>query len=60
PQIFDTWNSVHTAARARSNTGKKNLVQTMRITYQELQSLLSCLLFKAETTRKAILNRDIK
>lgn len=60
PQIFDTWNSVHTAARARSNAGKKNLVQTMRITYQELQSLLSCLLFKAETTRKAILNRDIK
>lgn len=57
PQVFDTWNSVHRAARARTVSGKKNIAQTIRITYQEIQSLISCLLFKAETTRKAIMNR---
>lgn len=57
PQIFDTWSSVRTAARARTLSGKKSIAQAIRILYQEIQSLISCLLFKAETTRKAILNR---
>lgn len=57
PQIFDTWSSVRTAARARTLSGKKSIAQAIRKLYQEIQSLISCLLFKAETTRKAILNR---
>lgn len=58
PQVFDTWNSVRTAARARTPSGKKSIAKTIRIAYQEIQSLISCLLFKAETTQKAILNRE--
>ena len=59
PEIFETWNKVHTAALARSNTGKrKNLKNSIEMLFRELQSLLSCLLFYAETKRKALLNRS--
>ena len=44
------------ASMARSPK-KKNLVSATIILLSELEALLSCLIFKAETKRKAILNR---
>ena len=58
PQIFSTWNKVKTASKARSNSTKKSLVSTFRISLQELQTLLSCLLYQAETKRQALTNRS--
>lgn len=57
PQVFETWNRVSLAARARANTSKKNK-QRVRTAYLELQALLSCMLYQAETTRKAVENRS--
>ncbi len=56
PLVFETWNKVHLASMARS-LKKKNLVSATSILLSELEALLSCLIFKAETKRKAILNR---
>ena len=59
PEIFETWNKVHMAALARSNTGKrKTLKNSVETLFRTIQSLLSCLLFYAETKRKALLNRS--
>jgi len=56
PLVFETWDKVHLASMARSPK-KKNLVSATNILLSELEALLSCLIFKAETKRKAILNR---
>lgn len=56
PLVFETWDKVHLASMARGPK-KKNLVSATNILLSELEALLSCLIFKAETKRKAILNR---
>ena len=56
PLVFETWNKVHLASMARSPR-KKNIVAATSILLSEVEALLSCLIFKAETKRKAILNR---
>lgn len=56
PLVFETWDKVHLASMARSPK-KKNIVAATSILLSEVEALLSCLIFKAETKRKAILNR---
>lgn len=56
PLVFETWNKVHLASMARSPK-KKNIAAATSILLSEVEALLSCLIFKAETKRKAILNR---
>lgn len=58
PQIFSTWNKVKTASKARSNTKNQTLVTIVKTSLQELQTLLSCLLYQAETKRQALINRS--
>ncbi len=53
PEVFDAWNKVRLASRARQ--GKKK--HFFRSLMAELTALLSVLLGLAETKRKAILNR---
>ena len=57
PEVFETWNKVNLAARARTKDShaRKN---TIFILYQELLALFSCLLHFAEMKRQAILNRS--
>ncbi len=57
PQVFATWERVHTAARART-TNKKGLLRSIHNVYCEIQAFFSCLLYQAETKRKALLNRS--
>lgn len=57
PEVFETWKKVHLASRARLNNSKKIQVPKITVIAQEFVSLFSCLLYKAETKRKAILNR---
>ena len=57
PQVFATWNQVHTAAMART-PNKKDLLRTIPIVYCEIQAFFSCLLYQAEIKRKALLNRS--
>jgi len=57
PQVFATWNQVHTAAQART-PNKKGLLRTIPIVYCEIQAFFSCLLYQAEIKRKALLNRN--
>ena len=57
PQVFATWNQVHTAAMART-PNKKGLPRTIPIVYCEIQAFFSCLLYQAEIKRKALLNRS--
>lgn len=56
PLVFETWDKVHLASMARGPK-KRNLISATNILLSELEALLSCLIFKAETKRKAILNR---
>ena len=58
PQVFATWNQVHTAAQARTPKHKKGLSRTIHIVYCEIQAFFSCLLYQAEIKRKALLNRS--
>jgi biotin transport system permease protein len=57
PQVFATWERVHTAARART-TNKKGLLRSIHNVYCEIQAFFSCLIYQAETKRKALLNRS--
>ena len=57
PQVFATWNQVHTAAQART-LNKKGLLRTIPIVYCEIQAFFSCLLYQAEIKHKALLNRS--
>ena len=57
PQVFATWDRVHTAAKART-TNKKGLFRSIHMVYCEIQAFFSCLLYQAETKRKALLNRS--
>ena len=57
PQVFATWDRVHTAARART-PNKKGLLRSIHMVYCEIQAFFSCLLYQAETKRKAFLNRS--
>lgn len=58
PQVFATWNRVHTAAKARGVEAKKGPVHTTRAAYNQILAFFSCLLYQAETKRKALLNRS--
>ena len=58
PQVFATWNRVHTAALARTPKHKKGLLRFIHIVYCEIQAFFSCLLYQAEIKRKALLNRS--
>ncbi len=58
PQVFATWNRVHTAAIARTPKHKKGLIRSIHIVYCEIQAFFSCLLYQAEIKRKALLNRS--
>lgn len=57
PQVFATWDRVHTAAKART-PNKKGLLRSIHMVYCEIQAFFSCLLYQAETKRKALLNRS--
>lgn len=57
PQVFATWEQVHTAAQART-PNKKGLLRTIPVVYCEIQAFFSCLLYQAEIKRKALLNRS--
>lgn len=56
PLVFETWNKVHSACLARSPK-KKSIFYAAKILMCQTEALLSCLIFKAEIKRKAILNR---
>lgn len=56
PQVFEKYNCVKIASFARSPS-KKNFNSKLRTFFVQMQSLLSCLLYQAEITRKAVLNR---
>ncbi len=57
PQIFQTWNKIKLAARARS-CDKKKYRNFLRNIFLQFEALFSCLLFYAETKRKVLLNRS--
>lgn len=57
PQVFETWNRVHLAVRARSPQKRKKLLQSVSILMTELTALISCLIRSAETKRLSLLNR---
>lgn len=57
PQIFQTWNKIKLAARARS-CDKKRYRNFLRNILSQFEALFSCLLFYAETKRKVLLNRS--
>ena len=57
PMVFETWNKVALAVKAREHAGKRNHF-SLRILSAQFSALFSCLLYKAETARKAILNRS--
>lgn len=57
PQIFQTWEKIKLAARARS-CGKNKYRNFLRNTFLQFEALFSCLLFYAETKRKVLLNRS--
>lgn len=59
PQIFQTWNKIKLAARARS-CDKKKYRNFLRNIFLQFEALFSCLLFYAETKRKVLLNRSKK
>lgn len=60
PQIFQTWGKIKLAAKARSGVsqkrlcGNRNFLQNWLV---QFEALFSCLLYQAETKRKALLNR---
>lgn len=56
PLVFATWNKIHAASIARG-PAKKDFVTGIRIAFEEFSALILCMLQKAETKRKAILNR---
>lgn len=58
PQIFQTWNKIKLAARARS-CNKNKCRNFLRNIFLQFEALFSCLLFYAETKRKVLLNRSI-
>ncbi len=59
PEVFSTWNKVHKAALSRTDKkSRKNLIVVINMSMQELQTLISCLLYQAENKRKALLNRS--
>ncbi len=57
PQIFQTWNKIKLAARARS-CDKRKYRNFLRNIFLQFEALFSCLLFQAETKRKVLLNRS--
>lgn len=59
PQIFQTWNKIKLAARARS-CDKKKYRNFLRNIFLQFEALFSCLLFYAETKRKVLQNRSKK
>jgi energy-coupling factor transporter transmembrane protein EcfT len=56
PQVFEKWNQVHLAVKARCPQ-KRKLHQSVSILMTELTALISCLMRAAETKRLSILNR---
>lgn len=56
PMVFETWNKIQKAGLARSRKSRNPFI-TIRNSMAQFEALFSCLLFKAETKRKAILNR---
>lgn len=56
PMVFETWNKIELSCKARTPK-KRSITMTMTIMFVQLSALFSCLLFKAETKRKAIINR---
>lgn len=58
PLVFDTWEKVHLAAKARGSE-KTGIGGTVRAMYCETEALFDCLLFRAETRRKAVINRSL-
>jgi len=56
PEVFETWDKVRTAVRARKGKSRKFSV-FFRILLTELTAIISILITKSENRRKAILNR---
>lgn len=57
PDIFETWNRIEKAAKSRMGNKKVSFVLYVFIIEKRFEALLSCLLFKAENKRKALINR---
>lgn len=57
PSVFETWNKVSLAAKAREVRRKKRKT-SIRGLICRFSALFSCLINQAETTRKAVLNRS--
>ena len=55
PEIFETWNKVELAVKART---QKNSKWKTEILIQKFSTFFSCLLYNAETKRMAVLNRS--
>lgn len=57
PEIFSVWNAVQLAARARTPSGKIPFSRRIAISIAQISALFSCMFFRAEETRNAIVNR---
>ncbi|MCQ2610585.1 MAG: energy-coupling factor transporter transmembrane protein EcfT [Treponema sp.] len=57
PEVFKTWEQVTLAVMARSSRSGK-MSKSFKTMYIRLYALISCMVMKAETTRKAVLNRS--
>ena len=57
PSIFEYWNKTGLACKARLPSSKKNHFG-IRIFTAHLSAFFSCLLYRAETSRRAVLNRS--
>jgi len=56
PMVFETWNRTATAAKARSPK-KAGIPSFTRNLFAQMSAFLSCILFKAESKRRAVINR---
>lgn len=56
PMVFETWNKIQRASLARSRKTRNPFI-AIRNSMAQFEALFSCLLFKAEIKRRAILNR---
>ena len=56
PSVFEYWNKARLACKARSGNVKMRFF-SMRIFCAQFSAMFSCLLYRAETTRRAVINR---
>lgn len=59
PEVFETWNRVQLASKARRGN-RKSFAVFFRVLFSELSALLSVMISKADIKHKAILNRGYR